>query len=255
MTLTQERLEAQLDCPFQYYESVDSTNDIAMQWLREGAESGSVVIADEQRKGRGRKGRYWHTPPDVAMAVSVILKPTQAYAHRISMIGALSVYDLCKAFRIHDVGIKWPNDVQVNGKKVSGILPEAAWENDKLLGVVLGMGVNVRVKFDSELSDIAINLEDAVNKELSRSKLVAMLMERIQYWMQRIEQNHTFELWQTRLNTIGRQVDVEGIVGQAQAVDDSGALLIKVEDGSIKTVMAGDVSLLPSQDEGSAHGS
>ena len=254
MTLSQERLEELFDCSFRYYDSVDSTNDIAMQWLRDGAESGSVVIADEQRKGRGRKGRFWHTPTGVALAISVILKPEQSQAHRVSMIGALAVYDLCVEFGAKDVGIKWPNDVQINGKKISGILPEAAWENDRLHGVILGMGVNVRVRFVDEIADTAINLEDAVGKPLNRSELVGILMQRINYWVGRMGDDELFDTWSARLNTIGQRVEVEGIVGQAQAVDVSGALLIKVADGSIKTMMAGDVSLLPSQDKGSAHG-
>lgn len=248
--LPQLALAQRLRHPFRYFDSVDSTNDIAMQWLRDGTVSGSVVIADEQLKGRGRKRRIWHTPPGVALAVSVILKPPLEYANRISMIGALAVYDLCESVGAKNVGIKWPNDVQINGKKVSGILPEAAWDNGNLLGVVLGIGVNVRVQFEGELAQTATNLEIEAGKSLDRIELIATLLDRIDYWMERIARDELFETWQSRLNTIGRQVEVEGIVGQAQAVDEGGALLIALADGSIKRVMAGDVSLISAQDEG-----
>jgi BirA family transcriptional regulator, biotin operon repressor / biotin---[acetyl-CoA-carboxylase] ligase len=127
VTLTEATLQARLQRPCRYFDAVDSTNDIAMQWLQAGAQTGSVVIADEQRQGRGRKGRTWYTPPGAALAVSVIVKPSLERINRISMIGALAVYDLCAAFGIKNLGIKWPNDVQINGLKVSGILPEAAW--------------------------------------------------------------------------------------------------------------------------------
>ena len=250
MTLSHSSLEEKLQQPFRYFESADSTNDIAMQWLRKGAASGSVVLADEQRKGKGRKGRIWHTPAGVALAVSVILKPKPDYAHRITMIGALAVYDLCASVGVQNLGIKWANDVQINGKKVAGILPEAAWENGQLLGVVLGMGVNVRVKFEDDLAQTATSIENEIEQSLDRLELVATLLERVGYWMARIGTDEVFDTWKARLNTIGRQVDVDGIVGQAQDVDASGALLIKVADGSIKRMMAGDVSLLTPQDKG-----
>ena len=250
MTLTYSRLEEKLKEPFRYFESVDSTNDIAMEWLREGAESGSVVLADEQRRGKGRKERVWYTPAGVALAVSVILKPPPDYAHRITMIGALAVYDLCASVGVQNLGIKWANDVQINGKKVAGILPEAAWENGQLLGVVLGMGVNVRVKFEDELAQTATSIENEIDQSLDRLELVATLLERVDYWMSRIDTDKVFNTWKARLNTIGRQVEVDGIIGEAQDVDASGALLIKVADGSIKRVMAGDVSLVIPQDKG-----
>lgn len=250
MTLSQLALDERLVHPCRYFDSVDSTNDIAMQWLREGAASGSVVIADEQRQGKGRKGRTWYTPPRVALAVSVILKPNPENANRISMLGALAVFDLCASVGIENLGIKWPNDVQINGKKVSGILPEAAWDNGKLRGVVLGMGVNVRVKFEGELAQTATSLENEIDQSLDRVELIATLMERIDYWMERIGGDKLFDTWKSRLNTLGQQVEVDDIAGQAQGVDAGGALLIGVADGSIKRVLAGDVSLLPPQNEG-----
>lgn len=248
--LSQAALANRLKHPFRYFDAADSTNDIAMQWLHDNAQSGSAIIADEQRKGRGRKGRVWHTPAGVALALSVILRPPTEFANRISMIGALAVYDLCTSVGVQNVGIKWANDVQINGKKVSGILPEAAWDNGNLRGVVLGMGVNVRVQFEGELEQTATNLETEAGKSLERVELIATLLDRIDYWMERIASDEVFETWQLRLNTIGQQVEVEGIVGQAQAVDVSGALLITVADGSIKRVLAGDVSLIPPQNEG-----
>jgi BirA family transcriptional regulator, biotin operon repressor / biotin---[acetyl-CoA-carboxylase] ligase len=246
--LSQTSLAQRLKSPFRYFDSADSTNDIAMQWLRDGALSNSAVIADEQRKGRGRKGRTWYTPAGVALAVSVILKPPLEYVHRISMIGALAIYDLCESVGAKNLGIKWANDMQINGKKVSGILPEAAWDNGNLLGVVLGMGVNIRVQFEGDLAQTATNLETEAGKSLDRTELIATLLDRIDYWMELITSDELFETWQSRLNTIGRQVEIEGIVGQAQGVDEGGALLIALGDGSIKRVLAGDVSLVPPQD-------
>lgn len=247
--LSQELLQNKLAYPFQYFDSVDSTNDIAQDWLRAGTDSLSLVIADEQRKGRGRRGRIWYTPPHVALALSVVLKPDIQFAPRASMIGALAVYDLCHYLNIENIGIKWPNDVQINGKKVSGILPEAVWDNDKLLGLVLGMGVNVRNQFEGELVDIATSLSHETTAKINRVELVAYLMQQIDYWYSLIAKDDLHHAWKSRLTTLGQNVEVTGanlrIVGQAVDIDSNGGLLIKTADGSIQTVLAGDVSLRP----------
>jgi BirA family transcriptional regulator, biotin operon repressor / biotin---[acetyl-CoA-carboxylase] ligase len=247
--LSQEALSQKLTRDFRFFPTVDSSNDIAQDWIHEGAKAGSVVLADEQLKGRGRRGRLWHTPPGVALAISVIIKPGAEFATRSSMVGALAVYELCNSLGIKETGIKWPNDVQIKGKKVSGILPEAVWKGDNLLGVVLGMGVNVRVSFDEELVAIATNLESEAGRGLNRVELIYQLLETVDFWAARIASDELFFAWKSRLSTLGQHVVVEGvnerIVGQAVDVDSNGTLLIKTADASIVPVMAGDVSLRP----------
>lgn len=243
--LSREILEAHLRQPFRYYDSVDSTNDLAKHWLRAGAAAGSVVIADEQRKGRGRMGRTWHTPPGVALALSVIMKPTPGHAHQISLLGALAVAELCETLGIAHVGIKWPNDVQIQGKKVSGVLPEAVWENDALLGVVLGIGVNVRVDFDAELSAVATSIEPLVKHKLDRAELIATLLDSIQARLPKLGTDALFKDWKRRLNMLGEPVQVGDTAGIAQDVEPSGALLIQQADGSIQRVLAGDLLMTP----------
>lgn len=242
MTLSREILEDQLKQPFQYYDSVDSTNDLAKQWLQDGASSGSVIIADEQKKGRGRKGRTWYTPPNVAIAMSVILKPHSDNLARINIIGALSVFDLAEHVGCNNVGIKWPNDVQINGKKVSGILPEVVWTGDKLTGIILGMGINVRNDFsDTEIVDKATTLEAESGKPLNRAELVAYLLERIDMWYERINADALFITWKHRLNMLGHHVQVEGLEGVAVDVEPDGALLVQDDSGQLQRVFAGDV--------------
>jgi len=230
-----------------FYESVESSNDLAMQWLREGAVAGSAIIADEQRKGRGRKGRVWYTPPGVALAVSVVLRPKAKFASRSSIVGALAVSDLCLHAGLSDVGIKWPNDVQVSGKKISGVLPEAVWDGDNLQGVVLGMGVNVRNEFDEELAHVATSIEAELGKNVERLDLLDHLLLRVDHWAQKISSEEIITAWKGRLNTLGHEVTVhEGdrrIVGQAVDADPDGALLIQIADGSIQRVLAGDLTL------------
>jgi BirA family transcriptional regulator, biotin operon repressor / biotin---[acetyl-CoA-carboxylase] ligase len=242
MTLSTEILQNRLNRPFKFFESVNSTNDIAKTWLQEGAPSGAVVIADEQLKGRGRKERTWYTPPDVAIALSIVLRPPQQYLSRINLIGALSVYDLAEYVGGTQVGIKWPNDVQINRKKVSGILPEIVWDGNELVGVVLGIGVNVRVDFSgTDLQDNAISLETAVGKKLDRADLIAYLLKRVDMWHHRIASDALFVTWKSRLNMIGTRVKIEDLEGLAVNVEPDGALLVQDDFEVMQRVLAGDV--------------
>ena len=185
--------------------------------------------------------------PGVAIAISIILKPTVETASLATIVGALAVYDLCQHIGIRQIGIKWPNDVQIKGKKVSGILSEAVWENDKLKGVIPGIGVNVRNQLEGELAEIATTLEMEANQTLNRTALIAYLLEKIEYWYGLIDKDDLLFTWKSRLNTLNQEVIVESdsqrIVGQAVDIDSDGALLIKTADGSIQRVLAGDVSL------------
>ena len=243
MTLSQTILKQALSRPFKYFERVDSTNDLAKAWLMAGAPEGAAIIANEQTRGRGRKrGRTWRTPPDVALALSVILRPPEVYLQRVNMIGVLSVYDLAHSVGCDNVGIKWPNDVQVNGKKISGVLPEIVWANGELVGVVLGIGVNVRVSFsDTVLRETAINLQDIYEQRLDRSQLLVELLYRIDHWYGLIATPAVFSSWKDRLNMLNQQVKVEGIEGLALDVNADGALLLQDKTGEIHQVMAGDV--------------
>ncbi|HEX2621511.1 MAG TPA: biotin--[acetyl-CoA-carboxylase] ligase, partial [Phototrophicaceae bacterium] len=234
-TLLAERL-ASRPLPYRFYHQVDSTNDLAQQWLREGAPSGAVIIADEQLKGRGRKGRFWHTPPGVALAISVILRPEPAALHQVTMLGALAIADLLDELGAADVGIKWANDVLLNGRKVSGVLSEAIWDGDQLIGAVLGRGINVRIDFTAtELAQKAISIEPALGVPVNRADLLAKLLARIDYWSDRLGTRALFHDWRGRLVTPGKHVtitDDHGTVsGIAQGVDDGGALLVRDDDG------------------------
>lgn len=242
MTLSQKLLEEYLTRPFKYFERVDSSNDEALAWLEAGAPEGAVVIANEQTRGRGRRGRHWHTPPNVALALSLILKPDSAFLPRLNMVAALGVYDLARECGCEVVGIKWPNDVQVNGLKVSGVLPEAIWEAGELRGAILGIGVNVRLDFSgTEMRDSAISLEDVVRMRLNRAELIATLLRRIDHWYCRIASPALVSTWKSRLTTLGQRVSVNDVKGVALDVDADGALLIRDDKGQIHHTDAADL--------------
>ena len=245
MSLSEESLKQQLSRPFRYFESVASTNDVAKTWLMAGAPELASVIADEQRHGRGRKGRVWHTPPGRALALTVILCPPARHLPRVNMIGALSVFDLAQRVGCGGIGIKWPNDVQVQGKKLSGVLPEAIWEDGELVGVALGIGVNVRMDFQgTELENQAISLEAAIDKRLDRAELTAMLLSCVEYWYRLIDTEAVFRTWRSRLNLLQSPVQIDDIKGIALDVSADGELLVQDERAKIHRISSGAISAI-----------
>lgn len=249
MTLTAARVQAVLaPRETRFFEVVDSTNDIAREWLRAGAPCGAVVVADEQRRGRGRMGRAWHTPPGAALAVSVILHPPAAALPRLSMLAAVAVCDLLESLGCAPVGIKWPNDVQIGGRKICGVLVEADWERDRLLGAVVGIGLNVRVDFSgTELGGSAVSLADALDSPPGRQDLLAGLVARVDEWYDRLQTPTLYTAWRARLTTLGQQVTISGageaVAGVAESVDEQGALLVREAGGALRRVVAGDIAL------------
>jgi BirA family biotin operon repressor/biotin-[acetyl-CoA-carboxylase] ligase len=245
MALSDERLRERLaPRPVRFYPQVESTNDLAMDWLYHGAEAGAVVVADEQRKGRGRLGRVWHTPPGTALAVSLVLRPKVEHLHQVTMLGALAIHDMLVGMGLADTGIKWPNDVQISGRKVSGVLAEAAWTGDRLAGVVLGMGINVRVDFSgSDLAALAISIEPALGRPVDRVDLLADLLARADTWLGQLGSEALFTAWAGRLVTLGKTVTYDGLTGTAEHVTPDGALHVRDSRGQLHRVVAGDVNL------------
>jgi BirA family biotin operon repressor/biotin-[acetyl-CoA-carboxylase] ligase len=249
MTLTQARLETALrPRPVRYLAQVESTNDLARIWLQDGQGSGAVFVADEQIKGRGRMGHGWFAPPGTALMFSVVIVPESVdLVARAAMLGAVVVSELLDSLGIDKVGIKWPNDVQIDGRKVAGILPEAVWEGERLLGLVLGIGLNARIDFgDTDLADKATSIETMLGKSVDRLDLLVDLLGRIDRWVGQPESD-LHETWKNRLNMLGQIVTVNqpdgSVRGRAESVDERGALLLRLEDDSVYRAVAGDIAV------------
>lgn len=245
---TQELLQYALAPRAVVYEPrTGSTNDDAIHWLLEGAPEGAVVIADEQTKGRGRLGRQWVAPPGGALLLSVILRPPRELLTRMSMVGALAVTDMIESYDVTGVDIKWPNDVRIGGRKVSGVLPEAAWEGDRLLGVALGIGVNLNIDFtNAPFPQPATSLGTVLDTQVNRVEALKRLLRRIDHWAQRIGDDGLFAAWHVRLG-LGMRATVQQsdsvLVGIAEDAEPDGTLLLRTDDGVLHRVRAGD--LLP----------
>ena len=128
-----------------YFEKIGSTNDEALAWASQGAPDWTLLVADEQTAGRGRSGRKWFTPPEAALAFSLILRPSadeQRFPARVTGLGALAVVDALVKLEI-DAEVKWPNDILIEGRKAAGILVESIWAGDSLEALIVGIGINV----------------------------------------------------------------------------------------------------------------
>jgi BirA family biotin operon repressor/biotin-[acetyl-CoA-carboxylase] ligase len=247
--------------PLRYYDQIGSTNAEALAWAAAGAPDLALVTADEQTAGRGRLGRRWYTPRGAALAFSLVLRPESEgqaaqfdglSSARYAALGALAVGDALLSAYDLPAQIKWPNDVLVGGRKLCGVLVEAAWLGEQLAALVLGIGINVApasIPLDSEVAFPATCLERILGKqvergELLRAVLAALLAERARLDTPEFQQN-----WEERLAFRGQPVQVMGMrdvqEGVLLGLAADGALRLAVSGGEEIAVRSGDLSLRP----------
>ena len=234
-----------------YYPSVTSTMDIARKAAKEGAGEGTTVIAEEQTKGRARMGRAWINPPGV-IAASIILHPEMSQLLRLTMVASLATSRCIEQTTGLATTIKWPNDVLINGKKVSGILTESALRGQSVDWAIVGIGINVN--FDPraypEIANIATSLSVELGKEASQLEVVLHLLHEIELSYLALRRGEPInEEWQSRLETLGKTVQVksgEGLEeGYAESVDSDGSLLLRRPNGTLARLATGEVTLRP----------
>lgn len=237
--------------PFRYFVQIGSTNDEAAAWALDGAPAGALVVADEQLAGRGRYRRVWQAAPGSSLLMSLILRPVllPEQVALVTLMGAVALADVLTELGLRP-GIKWPNDVLLDGRKVAGILADAVWVGDRLDAVVLGMGINVRqdaLSDDAAVTFGATTVAAELGDTPDRGGLLAALLARLDDWAGRLADVALIEAWQSYSVTLGHQVTVNSgeqtWVGLAEAVDASGALLLRLESGELRRVLAGDVTL------------
>ncbi len=231
--------------PLRYFEQVESTNSIALEWIRESAEVGSVVLTDEQLAGRGRLGRRWFAPASTALLFTYIYAPPPQHIARSAMLGALVTAEVCDSLGVPDTGIKYPNDVQTNGLKLCGILAESISQTKRPL-VALGIGLNIRVDFsNTPFEHSAASLEHVLGHSLDRIEILSALLTRLDYWRELIATERFFEAWKSHLNMLGKEVEINTggslVSGIARDVLPTGVLLLERADGTSQQVLAGDL--------------
>lgn len=232
--------------------TLTSTNTVLKQMAVHGAPHGSLCLCEHQTAGKGRLGRTWNTSEGQGLYVSVLLRPAlrPQNAPLITFAAALSmaraVQEVCPA----DVRIKWPNDLVLCGKKLCGILLEISADLDQIEYVVVGTGLNVHPgAYPKELADKAISLSEVVDAPLRRD-LLTHYLQALEDNMRALEQDGfsgISDAYRRQCCTIGSRVHVLGVTeeftGTAEDVDAAGALLVRTDDGQLRTVYSGDVSV------------
>ncbi|HYA13979.1 MAG TPA: biotin--[acetyl-CoA-carboxylase] ligase [Syntrophales bacterium] len=241
----------------QFFKEVESTNDIAFQLAKSGAPEGTVVIADCQTKGKGRLKRQWQSPPGCNIYTSVVLRPAinPVFAPQITLMAGVAVADVLSGYCPENVTLKWPNDVQIRGRKVCGVLTEMSASASKGVDfIIIGIGINVnieRVDFDESFRDIATSLKEEAGSEISRLDLTVKLFDNLEYLYTRmLVEGFGFikDMWLHYFDMVGRRIQVvfnDNVqAGEVLGVDDFGALIIADENDVIRRVMAGDASVV-----------
>jgi BirA family biotin operon repressor/biotin-[acetyl-CoA-carboxylase] ligase len=234
-----------------WYEELESTNDRAKELAEEGAEHGEVVIAESQTAGRGRRGRTWVSPARKSLYFSVVLRPDlpPARAPELTLVTSVAV---CEALRQAgvDAQIKWPNDLLASGRKIAGILAELASDPDRVQWVVVGVGVNLNARaedFPADLRGEATSVLLERGQPAPRALFAAACFTALETWLDRHAEGGfgaVRDEWRRSSATLGHEVSVRlddrEVVGTAEDLDETGALLVRTSAG-LERILSGEV--------------
>jgi BirA family biotin operon repressor/biotin-[acetyl-CoA-carboxylase] ligase len=239
-----------------YYDETESTNDVAFSLGIDGAPEGTVILADSQRGGKGRFQRSWHSPPASNIYTSIILRPgiRLSNASQIPILAGVAVAEVLDSYCPGKISLKWPNDVLINEKKISGILSLAKFTANHLDLIILGIGINVNMnqgRFSEEIREVATSLAIETGREISRQDVLISLYENLEKWYKKLlfDGFETIkEKWLSMSPMMGNKVRIsflgEAIHGAAIGIDDSGSIIIRNDRNEIIRVTAGEATIL-----------
>ena len=205
-----------------------STNDLAKLLAAEGAEDGTVVIAEEQTGGRGTKGRGWHSAPGLGLYASVILKPSRSDIALVPAMAGVAAADAVRSAAGIKARLKWPNDITWRGKKLGGILSEASFRGDEVSYVIVGIGLNVthrRADFPVDIRPTATSLRLASKRPVDMAKLEKELWASLEKWRGEFER--------------GRQQEIVRAFESRLVIPVGSKILVERESGSFACVLRG----------------
>lgn len=236
-------------------EVVDSTQKVAQRLVLEGAPEGTIVIAEEQLSGRGRMDRKWHSPKYTGIWMSVILRPNlpPAKAPQLTLITAVAVVQTIEEITGMTPEIKWPNDILLKGKKLTGILTEMQADADRIHSIIIGIGINVNQKLEDypeELKQIATSIAIEYGKKLERAEIIKVLLVKLEklYSLYLDQGFYPIKLlWESYAISIGKKITARtitgSIYGQALGITDEGVLMIEDASGKVHHVYSADIEL------------
>ena len=229
-----------------YFPEVSSTMDIAKEMARKGHSHFSVMIADRQTSGRGRLRRTWHSN-DGGLYFTLILRPNipLQWCFRVNFAASLALCRTVRRMTGLNAAVKWPNDILIDGKKLSGMLSEMEAEAEMVSFVTVGIGINVN-NDPTEHESNACSLRQLLGKTVSRKEILARFLDELQAYLDEADDNleKTISEWKQLTCTLRRRVSVitplEISTGLALDIDSTGALILELPDGSHKKVLYGD---------------
>ena len=236
-----------------HYQTTTSTNDMAKELAIAGMPEGTIVVAEEQTGGRGRLGRVWQSPAGLGIWLSLILRPeiNPMDAPKLTLLAAVALARTMSSYPNVCPGIKWPNDILVEGKKIAGVLTEMNAEMDRVNFIVLGIGININTQvtdLPEELREIATSLYIVNRKKWGRVEFAAnMLRELEELYLVFLKGDFAaiLEEWKSFSVTLGHKVKVvsprgENLVGVARDLDGDGAMILETSVG-VKKIVSGEV--------------
>lgn len=236
-----------------FREMVDSTQNLAVSLADRHDSHGAVVIAEQQKSGRGRQKRKWLSPKG-GVWLSVVLKPDIPTA-KITLLPFVAALAACDAIRATglDAQLKWPNDVMISGKKVAGILLDISAESEQVNYAVIGIGINANVDsaaISARLDGVKItSISDELGRNVSRLDLVKALLENLERYYLEMEERGPIAIlqkWKKNSEMLGHRVTVtqnnRTVRGVAADVNDDGSLLLRTSDGDIN-IVSGDINV------------
>ncbi len=237
-------------------ETANSTSDVVAAAAREGAAEGLAVFAETQSAARGRLGRNWESAAGKGLWFSMLLRPAfpRALWTRLATWTAVATAEAIEEFVPCPVAIKWPNDLQIAGKKIAGMLIETGADAARTDFAVVGIGVNVHhetADFSPEIRETAGSLRLAAGGEIDRTALAVAMLRRLDASFEKVSERFAelIAAAEARSSLIGNKVRLhEGekwIAGTAERLDENGALVLRLGDGSAFTANAGEMTLHP----------
>ena len=239
-----------------FFDEVDSTNDAAMEKGAKVLAEGLVVLSEGQTHGKGRLGRTWVSPKNVNIYMSVLLRPDISPQHApvMTMMSAISTARAITEVTGLETTIKWPNDVLIDRKKVSGILTEMNAEQERINYVVIGIGINVNMKredFPVDLRVPATSLAECLGKRVDRMNLLLMLIRILEQDYDELKKDgimSIFNRWRKGCDILNRRIKVslpgEEITGVAEDLTPEGGLMVRLDCGEKRVIYAGDVRII-----------
>jgi BirA family biotin operon repressor/biotin-[acetyl-CoA-carboxylase] ligase len=242
-----------------YFPEVSSTMDVAKEMARKGCPGFTVVIAGRQSRGRGRLRRSWHSE-DGGLYFTMVLRPTlpAVYGPRLNFLASLVLARVLRAEYGLAAGLKWPNDILVDGRKLCGLLAEMETEGEQVSFVNIGLGVNVNNRPEA-FETGAVSIRSLLGREVSRRALLARFLDEFEACIGREDWDRILAEWKSLSVTLNRPVRIvtvrEETRGVAIDVDENGALILKQADGSTRAVIFGDCFLQEPADPAAQMGS